>query len=206
MRNIFTTAAVMATAATLVAATPVSVPEVWNVDNSHTEVTFEVRHFFTPVSGKFDAFDIEIVYDAEDVSNSSVKAVIPVASIDTNNEGRDEHLTSADFFGAGEFPRITFESTAVRRVAENQLIATGNLTIKDVTREVELPITLLGVQEIPAEMQEMLGGVARVAAFEANLEIDRNDFGVGTGQWAADTVIGKNVSIRIAVEANQPAQ
>lgn len=205
MRNVLSTAAILATTATLVAATPADAPEEWNVDNAHTEVTFEVRHFFTPVSGKFDAFDIDIVYDAEDASNSTVKAVIPIASIDTNNEGRDEHLVSPDFFSAGEFPRITFESTSVRAVAENQLIATGDLTIKDVTRQVELPITLLGVKEIPAEMQAMLGGVARVAAFEALLEIDRNDFNVGTGQWAADTVIGKTVSIRIAVEANQPA-
>lgn len=205
MRNVLTTAAVLATSATLVAATPAIAPEVWNVDNSHSEVTFEVRHFFTPVSGKFDAFDIDIVYDAEDVSNSTVRAVIPVASIDTNNEGRDEHLVSPDFFGAGEFPRITFESTSVRGVTETEFIATGNLTIKDVTREVDLPVTLLGVKDIPAEMQAMLGGIGRVAAFEAELEIDRNDFGVGTGQWAADTVIGKTVSIRIAVEANQPA-
>jgi polyisoprenoid-binding protein YceI len=205
MRNVLTTAAVLATSAALVAATPVQAPEEWNVDAAHTEVTFEVRHFFTPVSGKFDEFDIDLVYDAEDVSNSSVRASIPVGSIDTNNEGRDEHLESPDFFGAADYPRITFESTAVRRISESELIATGDLTIKDVTREVELPITLLGVKEIPAEMQAMLGGVDRVAAFEARLEIDRNDFGVGTGQWAADAVVGTNVSIRIAVEANQQA-
>jgi polyisoprenoid-binding protein YceI len=202
MRNIFASAAILASAATLVAATPALPQMAWEVDPTHTEVTFSVRHFFTPVSGKFDAFDIELMYDAEDVSNSSVKAVIPVASIDTNNEDRDGHLTSPDFFNAGEFPRITFESTAVRRISETELVATGDLTIRDVTRQVELPITILGIQEIPAEMQEMLGGSRRVASFEATLEIDRNDFGVGTGQWAADTVIGKNVEITLAVEAH----
>lgn len=206
MRTLLNLATVTVASTALIAATPATTPEPWNVDNAHTEVTFEVRHFFTPVSGKFDEFDIELVYDAEDVSNSSVRAVIPVASIDTNNERRDEHLESPDFFDAPTYPNITFESTSVRRVAENQLIATGELTIRDVTRQVELPITMLGVKEIPAEMQEMLGGVGRVAGFEATLEIDRNDFGVGSGQWAADAVVGKNVSIRLAVEANQPAE
>jgi len=199
MRN-FITVAALAVAATAFA-TPTAA-QTWEVDDSHTEVTFEVRHFFTPVSGKFDAFDIELVYDAEDLSASSVKAVIPISSIDTNNSDRDEHLNSPDFFNAGEFPRITFESTSVRRVSETELIATGNLTIKDVTREVEMPITILGVQEIPAEMQGMLGGSQRVASFQAELEIDRNDFNVGTGQWAADAVVGKNVAIKLAVEAH----
>ncbi|MDT8368573.1 MAG: YceI family protein [Longimicrobiales bacterium] len=206
MRTLLSIAATLTTAATLVAATPRNVPEEWNVDPAHTEVTFSVRHFFTPVTGKFETFDIDLVYDAEDVSNSSVRVVIPVSSVETNNDRRDEHLVSPDFFNAGAHPRITFESTSVRRVSENELIATGDLTIKDVTRQVELPITLLGVQEIPAEMQQMLGGVTRVAAFEAVLEIDRNDFGVGTGQWAADAVVGKAVSIRIAVEANQATE
>lgn len=202
MRNVFAAAAVLATSATLIAATPAAAPMEWEVDASHTEVTFSVRHFFTPVTGKFDAFDIELVYDDEDVSNSSVTAVIPVASIDTNNEDRDEHLASPDFFAAGQYPRISFESTAVRRISETELVATGDLTIRDVTRQVELPITVLGIQEIPAEMQQMLGGSKRVASFEATLEIDRNDFGVGTGQWAADTVIGKNVEITLAIEAH----
>lgn len=205
MRSTLATAAVLATSTALVAATPVDAPEEWNVDAAHTEVTFEVRHFFTPVSGKFDEFDIELIYDAEEASNSSIRATIPVGSIDTNNERRDGHLESPDFFDAATYPEITFESTAVRRVTDTELIATGNLTIRDVTREVELPITLLGVKEIPAEMQEMLGGVGRVAAFQTELEIDRNDFGVGSGQWATDAVVGTTVSIRIAVEANQPA-
>lgn len=206
MRKILSTTAILVTSATLVAATPQSVPEEWNVDPAHTEVTFSVRHFFTPVTGKFESFDIELLYDAETVSNSSVRAVIPVSSIETNHERRNGHLVSPDFFDAETYPRITFESTSVRRVSETELIATGDLTIRDVRHRVELPITLLGVQEIPSEMRQMLGGVTRVAAFEAELEIDRNDFGVGTGQWAADAVVGKTVSIRIAVEANQDTE
>lgn len=203
MHNVLGIAA--AAAAISLMAQPVSA-QTWEVDKAHTEITFEVRHFFTPTSGKFDEFDIDLVYDADDLGASSVSAVIPIASIDTNNESRDEHLNSPDFFSAGEFPRMSFESTSIRRVSDDQLIATGNLTIRDVTHEVEMPITILGVKEIPAEMQEMMGGAKRVASFEAVLDIDRNDFGVGTGQWAADAVVGKTVSIRLLVEAHDRSE
>ncbi len=194
------TLAVVAAGLTI-AATPA--PETWNVDNSHTAITFSVKHFFTPVMGSFEDFDVELVYDAEDVSNSTVSANIRVASIDTENERRDGHLQSGDFFDAETYPEITFRSTSVRSAGPNKLVATGPLTIKDVTREVELPITLEGVQEIPAEMQEMLGGVNRVASFTAMLNIDRRDFGVGVGNWAATAVVGGDVEIEIALEANQ---
>ncbi len=81
-----------------------------------------------------------------------VTAAIPVASIDTNNADRDEHLRSDDFFRVSTHPNMTFESTSVRRVNATELIATGNLTIKGVTREVQMPITILGVQELEGPM------------------------------------------------------
>ncbi len=178
-------------------------PEVWNVDNSHTAISFSVKHFFTPTKGSFEDFDVELVYDAENVANSTVSANIRVASIDTENERRDGHLRSGDFFEAEKYPEITFRSTSVRRASPTELVATGDLTIKGVTRQVELPITLLGVQDIPGEMQEMLGGVTRVASFQTELTIDRRDFGVGVGNWAATAVVGKDVTIEITLEANQ---
>lgn len=82
------------------------------------------------------------------------------------------------------------------------MIATGELTIKDTTRTVELPIRLLGIQPIPKEMQEMLGGVTRVASFQANLTLDGNDFGVGVGSWAETAIVGSEVGITLRVEAN----
>ena len=193
------TLAVAAAALTLTAAAD---PEVWNVDPNHTEVTFEVRHFFTPVTGKFEDFDVDLLFDAESPENSRVSAVIDVASIDTNNERRDDHLRTDDFFNAERFPRITFESTSVRRTGENTFVATGPLTIKDVTRTVELPIRLLGIKDVPESMQEMIGA-ERVASFQAELTIDRRDFGVGTGSWAETAVVGADVKIKLLVEANQ---
>jgi polyisoprenoid-binding protein YceI len=191
----------LAAAGLTIAATPA--PESWNVDASHTAITFSVKHFFTPVKGSFDDFEVDLVYDEENPENSTVEARIAIASINTGNERRDNHLRSGDFFEAEQYPWMTFRSTSVREVAPGELVATGPLTIKGVTQEIELPITVLGKQVIPAEMQEMLGGVTQVASFSAETAINRKDFGVGVGDWAATLVVGGEVKIAIAVEANQ---
>lgn len=192
----------LAAAALSIAAAPAAAPMDWIVDEAHTTVGFTVKHFFTPVDGQFDDFEIDLQYDADDPSASTVSARIAVASVNTNNERRDAHLMSADFFEAEAHPTITFESTSVRAEGGDRLVATGDLTIKGITREVEMPITLLGIQDIPADMRDMLGGAERIASFEAGLSIDRGDFDVGTGSWAATLVVGGQVDIDIAVEAH----
>ncbi len=176
--------------------------DAWAVDRAHTEVNFSVTHFFTPVTGSFDDFEVTLEYDADNPENSAVTARIAVASVNTGNERRDDHLRTPDFFAAEQHPYITFESTSVSE-RDGQLIARGPLTIRGETREVELPIKLLGIQPIPEEMQEMLGGAKKIASFASNLTIDRGDFGVGTGNWAATLVVGGEVDIEILVEAHQ---
>lgn len=177
-------------------------PEAWNVDRSHTEITFSVKHFFTPVSGTFNDYDVEFWFDQEDPTNSSVKVTIQVASIDTRNERRDNHLRSADFFDAENHPEMTFQSTSVRMLGENEMVATGDLTIKGITREVELPISLLGVKELPPEMQDMMG-ITHVAGFDAETRLDRREFEVGVANWAQTVIVGGEVDVKIHVEANR---
>ncbi|MDH3746025.1 MAG: YceI family protein [Acidobacteriota bacterium] len=174
----------------------------WSPDTSHTEINFSVNHFFTPVSGSFKEYEIDLAYDAENPENSSVEARIKVASLDTGNEKRDEHLRSADWFETEEHPYMTFKSTSVRRTGENQLVASGPLTIKGRSHPVELPIALLGNQMIPEQMQAMLGGTKEVASFKATTAIERSDFGVGVGNWAATMVVGGEVDIEILLEAH----
>ncbi len=174
----------------------------WSVDPAHTQVAFSVDHFFTPVRGEFDDFEVSLSYDRKDPGNSRVTARIPVASIDTGNDKRDAHLRSGDWFEADKHPYLTFESKAVRRLAENRLLATGTLTIKGHSREIALPIEVLGVHQVPEAMQGMMMGVKEVASFRAALSIDRNDYDVGTGSWAGTTVVGDTVSIDLLVEAN----
>jgi polyisoprenoid-binding protein YceI len=174
-----------------------------STSDAHTEINFTVTHFFTPVTGSFQDFDIDLVFDAEEISNSHVAVKIDVASIDTGKEKRDNHLLSADFFDAEAHPYITFESQDFRAAANGEFVAVGDLTIKGVSREVELPLRVLGVTQIPTEMQEMLGGVTEVVSFAGGTTIDRGDYGVGTGSWAATLVVGGDVDIDIALEANR---
>lgn len=173
--------------------------DAWQVDGNHSQVNFKVRHFFTPVTGSFSEFDVQLSYDPEDPAASSVEVTIPVASVDTGVERRDNHLRTADFFDAETHPSITFRSSRIEVVSDTELIAHGDLTIKDVTREVALPITVLGVMDLPERMQR--DGVTRVGSFQANLTLDRRDFGVGTGSWAETAVVGGDVEIEILVEA-----
>ncbi len=177
-------------------------PMPWNVDAPHTEVNFSVKHFFTPVTGTFSSYDVDLVFDPDAPENSTVTVSIDVASVDTNNERRDNHLRSPDFFDAETYPQMTFESTSVREVSPNQLLARGNLTIKETTKEIELGINLLGIADLPAEMQEMMGGVAQVASFEASTQVDRRDFEVGVANWAQTMIVGGDVNISITLEAN----
>lgn len=175
----------------------------WNVDKAHSSVGFSVKHFFTPVTGTFENFDIDLTFDRENPANSAVAVEIDVTSIKTGNKDRDAHLRTEDFFGAERWGSITFRSDEVEVVSADRLIARGPLTIKDVTRRIELPITLVGVRDLPAEMRDAFGGIEQVASFTSELTIDRGDYGVGTGSWAAAIVVGKDVDIRIAVEANR---
>ena len=199
-RKIFP-AMILALATLTIAAGPA--PMLWHVDVPHTGIGFSVKHFFTPVRGEFTEYEVQLEFDRENPANSTVRVRIDVASVETGNEKRNTHLMSEDFFDVATYPYITFESREVRQVAENQLVVRGPLSIKGQVHDVELPITILGVRDIPAEMQEMLGGITELASFEAALKVDRNDYGVGVGSWAATMVVGGEVEIDIAVEANR---
>jgi polyisoprenoid-binding protein YceI len=185
----------------LVAAAPAPVD--WNVDEPHTGINFSVKHFFTPVHGRFDAYEIDLRYDRENPENSSVQVRIEVARVNTGSEKRDNHLRSGDFLEVEAYPYITFASEEVLGAGPNRLLVRGPLTIKGETRTVELPVSIVGVKDIPGEMQGMFGGVTQVASFETGLTLDRRDYGVGVGNWAATLVVGGGVDIEVAVEANR---
>jgi len=181
---------------------PALVTSPWSVDGAHTEINFSVRHFFTPVSGTFDNYQVKLDFDPDYPQNSTIEVQINVASVNTGNEKRDNHLRSGDWFEAEKYPRITFKSTSVEKVGADQLLAKGKLTIKDVSKDVELKVTLLGVKDIPEQMRGMLGGVVQVASFQAITKLDRRDYGVGVGSWAETMIVGADVEIEMAVEAN----
>ncbi|MDZ7716862.1 MAG: YceI family protein [Balneolaceae bacterium] len=168
----------------------------WKIDSVHSNITFEVSHFFTPVQGAFKKYDSQIYFSPENLEESSVNIDIQVSSIDTDNQKRDGHLQSPDFFNAEKYPTISFKSDRITKEGDNKFIAHGKLTIKDVTKDVKLPFTLLGVKDHP--MKEN----TKVAGMKIDYSIDRTDFKVGTGDWAATAVVGDNVDISIALELN----
>jgi polyisoprenoid-binding protein YceI len=193
---------VVAMFASLAVSSPASATGTWSTDSAHTEINFSVNHFFTPVTGSFEDYDIDLAYDPKNPEKSTVEVRIKAASINTGNQKRDDHLRSEDWFEADKHPYLTFKSTSIRKVSDTQLIATGPLTIKGKSHQVELPITLLGTQMIPEQMQEMLGGTKNVASFQASTAIDRGDYGVGVGNWAATMVVGSEINIDILLEAH----
>ena len=168
----------------------------WTVDNSHSSIKFEIRHFFSNVPGAFHEYDADIHFDPNNLDDSKLDVTIQVASVDTENERRDGHLRTDDFFNAEKWPTMTFTSNSIESVGDNQFVAKGELTIKDVTKDFELPFTLLGVMDHPRR-----DGV-KIAGFTSEFMLKRNDYGVGTGDYISDAVIGNEVNITLNMEVN----
>ncbi|NOK04847.1 MULTISPECIES: YceI family protein [Myxococcus] len=168
----------------------------WNIDTTHSGIHFSVRHMvIAKVRGSFRKYSGAVSLDEQDVTKSSVAVTIETASIDSGVEQRDNHLRSPDFFDVEKFPSITFKSTKVEKAYGNGLKVTGNLTIRDITREVVLDAEQLGGGKDP------WGNVK--AAFEAKTSVDRRDFGL-TWNQALETggvLVGEKIEIAIEVQA-----
>ena len=175
-----------------VLALPMLAQDVYKIDPVHSQVGFKVRHFVAKVSGRFAKFEGTIKVDTKDISKSSVEVSIDAASINTDNEGRDKHLRSADFFEVEKFPTITFKSTAVKEVAKGKLEVTGTLTIRGVAKQVTFPITNAGTREV--RPGKVVGGF-----IDGALRINRQEFGVKYGPG----VVGDDVDIELNVEAGK---
>ncbi len=191
-----TTMALVTISATILLALPALAAD-WNLDTSHSSVTFEVRHMaIAKVKGGFGDFSGTITGEPGKPGTFSVEAVIQAASIDTGNEKRDEHLRSADFFDAATFPTITFRSTGVKMDGDEGTL-TGELTMHGVTRPVEFELEYAGMVNDP-------WGNVRMG-FSAEAEIDRRDFGL-TWSKALETgglVVGNEVEIELEIEVVQ---
>jgi polyisoprenoid-binding protein YceI len=184
-------------AVSLVLAVPARAePKQYNIDAEHTSVTFKVRHLFSKVPGAFNKFEGKVSFDKENPRNSSVEVVIDAASIDTNEEARDNHLRSDAFFDVENQPRITFKSTGVKSVGKEKLKVNGDLSIRGVKKRVTLDVDLLGFATYY--------DVERVG-FEARTTIDRTDYGVSWNDTveAGGYVLGNDVEIFISIEAKE---
>ncbi|HEX8210672.1 MAG TPA: YceI family protein [Longimicrobium sp.] len=172
-------------------------PVTWRIDQSHSDISFRIRHLVSRVRGTFNEWSGTIVADPQNLAGGSVQVEIKTASIDTNSERRDTHLRSADFFDAEKHPAITFRSTRVQ-TRGRQLTVTGNLTMHGITR----PVVLRGEVTPPAGA----AGKRRIG-FEASATINRQDFQVAWNRAAegGGVVLGDEVEITITVEAVEQA-
>lgn len=171
----------------------------WEIDSAHSAINFTINHFFTPVDGTFEDYDATVMFNPDDLENSMIDVTIPVTSINTRNDRRDGHLQSEDFFNAEQWPNISFESSSIESRGDNQFVAIGELTIRDVTREFELPFTLQGMMDHPMQENTTVAGIV------ANAKLMRTDYGVGVGDWAATAVVGDEVNIQLNLELTTSA-
>ena len=149
------------------------------------------------VEGRFNDFAGTIQLRPAEPGGSSVEFAVKAASIDTNNERRDNHLRSADFFDAEKFPELTFKSTKVVPKDADTLEVTGDLTIHGVTKQVTVPVEILGFQDLAEGNQK--------AGFETSFTVNRKDYGIVWDRMldTGGTMLGDQVKITLAIEADK---
>ena len=152
----------------------------WKIDPVHSEIKFKVKHLvISTVTGHFNSFDAAIKADTEDFTNAKVTFEADVDTISTNNDGRDAHLRSADFFDAENHPKMTFVSSAFRKVSEDNFEMTGDMTIRGISKSITLNVVYNG-------MAKGMDG-SEIAGFEITGKLNRFDFGL---HWNALTEAG----------------
>ena len=169
-------------------------PTVWKLDKTHSNVIFSVSHLVvSDVEGRFNSFDGMMESSKPDFSDAKISFTVEVSSISTDNENRDNHLKSDDFFNAAKFSQMKFVSKSFEPLGNNKYKLTGDLTIRDITKPVVFDVTYGG-------MVNAMGGTH--VGFKAKTSIDRFDFNL---KWdktteAGGLVVGKNIDITINID------
>jgi polyisoprenoid-binding protein YceI len=174
------------------ASTSAAAVETYTIDPVHSAVGFSIRHFVSKVPGKFSKFSGTITVDRANPQNSSAEATIDVASVNTDNQKRDDHLRNADFFEVAKFPTMTFKSIAWKKTGTDTFEVTGNLTLKGVSKPVVLKVTSLG-------FGPGMGG-AMLSGWEATTTINKAEFNLKDPPML-DAALGDDVTITINIEA-----
>lgn len=173
----------------------------WQIDSSHSQINFSVRHMMiAKVRGSFENFSGTVNFDEENPTNTTVDVAVDLASISTRDEQRDGHLKSPDFFDVENYPTMKFVSTRVEQVDAHNGRLYGQLTIKDVTKEVVLDVEYAGIAKSP------WGTIS--AGFSATSSLNRKDWGLNWNQ-ALETggvLVGDKINIEIELELVKQTQ
>jgi len=181
----------------LALAAPAFAADTYTFDKSHSSVGFQVRHIFTNVSGRFTDYSGTIQVDRAKPESSSVEFTIQATSIDTSEPKRDGHLRTADFFDVANHPTITFKSTSMKPNGKDSYLVTGDFTMHGVTKQITLPVTVLGEGKDPMGNEKM--------GLETAITLNRKDYGLNWNR-ALETggvLVGDEVKVQISIEANK---
>ena len=168
----------------------------WTLDPAHSSASFSIRHMMiAKVHGGFTKLSGNLQFNQDDLSKSSINALIDTSSIDTRESKRDEHLKSADFFDVAKFPAIAFKSSRVLRTGSGQFQIVGNLDMHGVSKEVTLD-----VEGLDAEVKDPWGNIKLGAS--ASTKIKRKDFGLtwNAGLEAGGVLVGDDVTITLDIQ------
>jgi len=167
------------------------------VDTTHSSVGFQAKHMMiSKVKGHFDNFSADLDINPEDLTGGNIRFEVELTSINTNNEERDNHLRSADFFDVENYPTMTFVATDIKKVDDDEYKLTGDLSIRGVTKSVTFEAEYNGKGTNPWGVE--------VVAFEADGKINRKEFGLN---WNAaletgGVLVSDEIKIHIEIEAN----
>lgn len=165
----------------------------WAIDPTHSEITFKVKHLMiSNVKGEFKTFEGTI--DGEDFTKSKISASIDASSISTNNDDRDTHLKSPDFFEVENYPEITFVSKSIKEVDDDEFKLVGDLTIKGTTKEITLDTEFGGYMKDPYGNEK--------AGFSINGKLNRKDYGLNwnAALEAGGVMVGNEIKINAEVQ------
>ncbi len=169
----------------------------WVADPAHSSIGFVARHaMVTKVRGDFTDYSVTIEAVPDDLEKSTVEVRLRAASLDTRNNDRDTHLRSADFFHVERWPEIVFRSTSVEEIDEGALMVTGDLTIRDVTKRITVPVDFTGFSTDPVAKTQRAG-------FEGSRRVNRRDFGL---EWnvpldTGGVLVSEKITIQFEVSA-----
>lgn len=172
----------------------------WSIDPMHSEVQFKVKHLvISTVSGFFKSFSGTVETENDDFSDAKIEFSIDIDSLDTTQTQRDEHLKSAEFFDAAQYPHITFKSTSFTKTGDDEYALKGDLTIKGITKPVTLDV------EYGGSAADFYGNTK--AGFEVTGKINRKEFGL---TWdgvteAGSIVVGEDIKLTINAQLSKQA-
>jgi polyisoprenoid-binding protein YceI len=172
----------------------------WAIDPMHSEVQFKVKHLvISTVTGFFKSFNGELDTVNDDFEDSEISFALDIDSIDTNQSQRDEHLKSAEFFDAAQYPQISFKSTSFKKTDDDEFELVGDLTIKGITKSVKL------AAEYGGSTNDFYGNTK--AGFEVSGKINRKDFGLvyDPVTEAGSVVLGEDIKLLINLQLAKQA-